>query len=562
MKRLLSIMLVLAMSCTMLSGCGKKEDPNTDDVTGVSSNATLEEQQKHQSDMIDNNDNSNVNAEKNSPPKDAKIRDVMRVATSHDPESLDPHVNVENQRVQRCIYSALLVMNAAGELVPDLATDWSVSEDGKVWTFHLRKDVKWHDGTPFTAEDVKATFDRITDEKAPKTHTAKMSFIKETRVIDPHTVEIESHSAFAPFLTTLTSYYGMILSKDYIEKYGDDLGKAPESVCGTGPYKMKSHTYGQEVVLTANEDYYKGAPHTKELRFVVIPEAMARTIALQKGEVDFVTNPNASDIPAMKKNDQMLVNYSQDVGQYFFIYNCSESSVLKDPRLRQAINYCVDRQAIIDVLLADVGAVNPHSILDNAYGATDLGIIEQDYDKAKELMAAAGYPDGFDIKLFASDVYTKNVAQAEMVKEMCAQVGINIEITTGDIAAFSILFSGLTSEEMEYDMFCMGMNSFSGDIDELRGLYTTSDDGRNDANYGLYSNAEVDELLAKQAVTMDPAERQKLLDRAQEIMYLEDPVGLLIYSSMYVNVLNKNVQNFSVNPQGIVYYEYMWVLDE
>lgn len=564
MKHITSILLVMVMSLALLSGCGSKENPGgeANKPDAPPSQSSLEDEKQKQQDLQIANSHNTTDAENNVPPEGAKLKEVLRVAVNHDPELIDPHMNTDNERVQRCVYGALLVKNADGELEPDLAESWEQSEDGTVWTFHLRKGVLWHNGDEFTAEDVKATFDRVTNTAAPKAHTGKMSFIKETRIVDDYTVEVESDGVFAPFLSTLTGYYGMILNKDYIDQYGDDLGKTVESVCGTGPFILKDHAWGEEITLTANENYYKGAPYIKEIHFVVISEATARTIALENGEVDLITTPNASDMQLMLDNENLVADYSKGSGQFFFIYNCSDKSILQDARLRRAINYCVDRQAIIEALLTDVGGRNPHSILDSATGAIDLGVIEQDYDKARELMSEAGYPDGFDVELFASETYMKNTAQAEMIKAMCAEVGININITVGDNATFGTLFSGLTADEMEYDMFCMGMASESGDMDELRGLYTTSDDGLNDENYGLYSNAEADDLLARQAVCADEGERQELLNRIQEIMYLEDPVGLLIYSNMNVHVFNKSVQNFSANHRGIVYYEYMWILDE
>lgn len=571
MKRLLALLLAIVMVCAMFAGCAKTGEPTPTEETAktteetteeATKEQTLEEAKEYQSEVLKANDNNTTDAANNKPPEGAKLKDTLVVATTHDPEIIDPHMNTDNERVQRAVYSALLIKNADGELEPDLATSWEANEDGTVWTFHLRDDVLWHNGDPFTAEDVKATFDRVTDQNNPKTHTGKMSFIAETVVVDDYTVEVHTNGVFAPFLNTLTGYYGMILNKDYIEKYGDELGKTIESVCGTGPFVLSERAWGESVTLTANPNYYKGEPYIKTLKFVVVAEATARTAALEAGDVDLITNPNASDIQLMKENEDLVVDYSPGSGQYFFIYNCSDASILKDSRLRKAISYCVDRQAIIDALLADVGATNPHTILDNASGAKDLGIIKQDYEKAKELMAEAGYPDGFDVEMFACEVYMKNTAQAEMIKAMCAQVGININITVGDSATFGTLFNGKTGEEIGYDMFCMGMASESGDMDELRGLYTTAADGLNDENYGLYSNAEADELLAKQAATADEAERQEYLDRIQEILYLEDPLGLLIYSNMNVICFNKNVQNYSANHRGIVYYEYMWVLDE
>ena len=197
------------------------------------------------------------------------------------------------------------------------------------------------------------------------------------------------------------------------------------------------------------------------------------------------------------------------------------------------------------------------------HGTLDLGVFPYDPELSKQLLAEAGYPDGVTIKLFASPTYSKNPETAEIVKQMCAEVGINIEITVGDNAAFMELFGHTPesfAEELGYDMFCMGQGPSDCDIGGYQGLYT-SDPERNDSNYGFYSNAEVDELFEQQAVETNDEERVKLLNRLCEIMYLEDPVGLLIWNDKTPFVMNDRVLNFegNVNIMGEINYRLLQV---
>lgn len=490
--------------------------------------------------------------------QDVELGDTLTVAVGSDPSTLNPGIAASNARFERLVYNGLVCLEGQ-EIVGDLAESWSVSDDGLVWTFHLRDNVYFHSGKKLTGEDVKATYERYLDPENPLVHSAKMNWIKEVRVVDDLTVDIVCNGPYALALSALAGHWGLILNADDIEKYGNDLGTTVESIDGTGPFTIAEHVWDEKFNFVANPNYFQGEPSLKYLNFVFIPDAASRTIALETGSVDLVCNVNVSDVPLLQ-DEGFSVVFTLSNGQYFFMFNCSENSVCHDPKVRQAINYAVDTEAIVAALYTDVQGEVPTCFgTARDYGTEDLGVWPYDVEKAKELLAEAGYPDGIDIKLFASDVYIRNTESAQIIKQMCAEAGINIEIVTGDNAAFMEIFGHTAddfAEQLGYDMFCMGQGPSDCDLGGYQGLYTT-DTRSNDANYGFYSNAEVDELFEKQAVETDTEARLELLHRLNEIMYLEDPVGLLIWNDKTPFVMNDRVLNFdgNVNIMGEIDYD-------
>ena len=491
-----------------------------------------------------------------------ELGDTLTVAVANDPDTLNPGIAASNARFERLVYNGLVCLEGS-EIVGDLAESWEVSDDGLVWTFHLRDNVYFHSGKKLTAEDVKATYERYLDPENPLVHSSKMTWIKEVRVVDDLTCDIVCNGPYALALSALSGHWGLILNADTIAEYGNDLGKSTESIVGTGPYTIKEHVWSEHFYFTANPNYFGGEPYIKNLNFVFIPDASARTIALETGSVDLVCGVNASDVNLLM-DEGFPVVYTESNGQYFFMYNCSEYSVCHDPKVRLAINHAVDTEAIVNALYTDVkGEVPTCFATARDYGTEDLGVFPYDPELSKQLLAEAGYPDGITVKLFASNVYMKNPESAEIIKQMCAEVGINVEITVGDNAAFMEIF-GHTPEsyrdEVGYDMFCMGQGPSDCDLGGYQGLYT-SDPDSNASNYGFYSNAEVDELFEKQAVETNTEARLELLHRLNEILYLEDPVGLLIWNDKTPFAMNSRILNFegNVNIMGEIDYKVLQV---
>ena len=236
-------------------------------------------------------------------------------------------------------------------------------------------------------------------------------------------------SPVASLLANLTHRSNLILDADYIEKYGMDLGLTVESVNGTGPYKLKYWDRDQEMVFEAFPDYFRGEVPTKNIDILIVSDANARVVALETGQVD-ISTVNSSEIPRLKETPGIQVKTFEGIGAHGLQFNCA-NEYMKDPRVRQAIVYAIDKQLIVDVLYSDIGekaATAP--VNSNVWGYYDFGVIPQDIEKSKALLAEAGYPDGFDISIMLYPNYNKSTETFEMVVAMLAEVGINATIET------------------------------------------------------------------------------------------------------------------------------------
>ena len=490
--------------------------------------------------------------------EEVELDDTLTVAVSHDPDTLNPGIAASNERFERLVFSGL-VHQKGTEIVPDAAESWEVSEDGLVWTFKLRDDVYFHSGKKLTSADVKATYERYLDPDNPITHSGKMKWIKEVNIIDDLTFEIVCDGPYPMVLSVLSGHYSLILNADDIEKWGNDLGKTIESIDGTGPYTIVAHEWGSTFDFVSNPNYFGGEPSIKNLHFVIMPDASSRTIALETGDVNLVCGVNASDINLLQ-DEGLAVEFTLSNGQYFWMFNCSEYSPCHDTKVRLALNYAVDTEAIVAALYADVlGEVPTCFATSRDYGTEDLGVWPYDPDKARELLAEAGYADGLNLKLFCCGAsYVKNVECAEITKQMLEEVGVHIDIVSGDNAMFNEIFDNTAEdfyENLGYDLFCMGQGPSACDLGGYQGLYTTDTRG-NGSNYGFYSNAEVDELFKEQAVETNVEARLEILHRLNQILYLEDPVGILIWNDKTPFAMTPRVLNFQecCNIMGCIDY--------
>lgn len=526
-KKVLSIVLAAVVALSM-AACGSGASSTA--TTGSSGSATAE---------------------------GAEYKDTLVVGTYGDQDTLDPQVNVTNDKVLRLLYDGLLTHDQDGNIIGALAESWEHSDDYLTWTFHLKEGVKFANGKELTSADVVATFERLINPDHPLRYSEKVEFIESVEAIDDYTVQINCNQQYAIVEETLALQCCFIMDKDYIDQYGYDLGIDPATINGTGPYKITSWDADEQMVFEANENWWQGTPGCTTIIYKVIPEASSRAMAIETGEIDILDRPSVEDYERLSQTEGLVGISELGYGLQGFQFNCSDLSACNDVRVRQAISYALDRETIVNALYGPIGEVATKGpMTPNVFAYVDLGVAPYDVEKAKSLLAEAGYADGLDIQLMTTASYNKGVELAEVCKQQLAEVGVNVTIETVDSATFNAALNGLTPEEMPWDMFIMGFGGSGLDADaSLRRVWHTSEDGLNTSNYGWYSNARVDELLDAAVTEMDQEKRADMYAEIQQIIYLDDPVAVFmnLRSSLYITT--DKVENFSVNPLQVVEYE-------
>lgn len=485
-------------------------------------------------------------------------KDTIVIAQGSDQNYMDGQMNNTNDVLLRSVYSQLVRRAADNTIVGDLASSWEVSPDGLTWTFHLNKGVKFHSGKELTAKDVKASYDRLLDPAQKVRYAALVQgYIKACNVVDDYTVQLVTPSPIAPMLANLCHRSNLILNSDYIDKYGAELGLTAESVDGTGPYKLAKWDRDQEMVLERFDDYFKGAVPTKTIDVLIVSDANARLVALQTGEVDIATVSN-SDYQTVIDDPDLKLGVFDSVGSYGLQFNCADP-IIKDSRVRRAISYAIDRQTICSTLWAPTqDPVSTAPVNSTVWGYVNLGIPEYNPEKAKALLAEAGYPDGFSLSIMLYPGYSKSLEACEMIVAQLAQVGIKASIETVDSAQFHAAMGNRSypGENFPWGMFFMGFGAGTADCDEgLRRIWQTSPDGNNNNNYGWYSNATVDKLLDEATVELDEAKRLDLYKQAEQILFLDDPAAIWLHDGKNAYAMSKKVSGFKVNVNTVFFFD-------
>lgn len=542
-KRLLAFAIAIMMVAMLAVGCAKT--PATPQNTNSPADSSQPE-------------NSNEPAQAGN--DDVKYKDTIIFATSNEQNYMDGQMNNTNDMVLRTVYSSLVMRDSENNIVGDLADHWETSEDGLVWTFYLRQDVKWHNGKQFTSADVKASYDRLLNAENPVRYTSTMSLITGCNVVDDYTIELTTADPCPMMLATLCHRANLILDADYIEKYGTELGLTAESCNGTGPYVLKQWDMGEQMVFEAFPDYFKGEAPTKNLIIQVMPEASSRAVALETHEVDIAYGCSNQDVLRfMEEGADMgiVVNICGDNGLHGFQFNCAHP-IIKDTKIRQAISYAIDREAMIDALYAPIGECCATAPLSEVvWGYYNFGVIKQDLEKSKQLLAEAGYPDGFEFSIQLYEGYNNALASAEMIVADLAKVGITATIEVVDNAAFKAARANRTypGEDFPWGMFIMGFGPGTLDADEgLRRIWETSYKGDNNNNYGWYSNSKVDELLNKAKVEMDEETRKELYKEAMQIIYIDDPAAVFTNQRKIIYCMSDKVEGFQVDMRNAIIY--------
>ncbi|MCF2699370.1 glutathione ABC transporter substrate-binding protein [Fusobacterium mortiferum] len=473
--------------------------------------------------------------------KKIEKKDTLIVAQGADARSLDPQkaIDTPSVRVYQQVYDELVEKDDNLNIIPGLAESWE-NIDEKTTIFHLRKDVKFHNGEKLTAEDVKFSIERM---KEQPTVAFLVTEIEKIEVVDEYTVKVITKSGFGPLLSHLSHPGAAILNKKAVLEKGDSYGQHP---IGTGPYVFENWQSGDRVTLKANPDYFMGKTPVENVIFRVIPEGTNRSIALETKEVDIAYEIDPIDIDRIKENGEFNFLMQQSLGNAYIGINILKEP-FTNPKVRQAMAYAINTQDLIDVVYKKTAskANAPIGPLVPGYNEKAKNY-EYNIEKAKELMKEAGYPNGFKTTIWVND---NNIRKdiATILQDQFRAIGIDLTIETLEWGAYID-----RTARGEHEMFLLGWVTVTGDADYgLYPLFHTSAHGR-PGNRSFYSNLEVDKLLDFARTSTNQAERMEAYKKVQEIVQEDLPIITLVNQSQNV-ATQKDIENFTINPTG--FYE-------
>lgn len=466
-----------------------------------------------------------------------KVKEELIIAQDGESKSLDIHQGNDgfSLRANRLIYSRLVEADENMQIHPGLAESWKQLDD-KTMQFNLRKGIKFHNGDDFTAEDVKFSFERMMN-------SPRIAFvlppIERIDVVDDYTVNIVTKTPFGPLLAHLSHPALGMVSKKLLTENPEALKEKP---IGTGSYKFKEWIYGDKLVLEKNEDFYdKNERGLKYIIFKNVVEASNRAIGLETGEIDIATPISSVDEENIKNNPKLQLLTKPSISYTYIGMNMTKAP-LNDIRVRKAINYAIDKQAIIDVILNGNGKIATSPIAPGVFGFTDkTKNYEYNVEKAKELMKEAGYENGFttSILVFSGEANTQT---AEIVQAYLKEIGIDLKIEIVEVSAYWDM-----TERGVHNLFLGSWGVVTGDADYgLYAMYHSSAKG-GAGNRDFYENEKVDELLDKAKTEIDPETRKKLYEEAQ-ILIVNDAPDVMLYNRNLTVGAQKYIKGLGIHP--------------
>ncbi len=462
--------------------------------------------------------------------------DKLTIGLASEPTSIDPHFHNlgPNNAMARHLFGRLILQNERQQLEPGLAVSWEPIDD-LTWEFKLREGVTFHDGTPFTADDVICTWERAPE--VPNSPASFGTYIKgKTAVkIDDFTVHFKTEEPY-PLMANDVSTVPIVSDEVGCSASTEEFNAGTAAV-GSGPYKFVSYKPGESIVLARNDDYWGEAPVWSEVEFRPIKSAPSRVAALLAGDVDLISGVPTTDIATLKGRDDITL--SQGVSNRVIYLHmdqfredspfvtAKDGSAIKNPlmdvRVRRAISMAISRDAIVERVMEGVAISAGQLLPEGFFGVSpNLTPVAYDPEGAKALLAEAGYGDGFAMTIHGpNDRYINDAKIAEAIGQMLTRVGIDMSVETMPRSVyFSRASRGAEGGLPEFSFVLVGWGAGSGEASSpLKSLIHTHDPDRGfgASNRGRHSDAAIDAKIAEALRTVDDASRQALLAEATEM---------------------------------------------
>lgn len=487
------------------------------------------------------------------------------------PENFNPQLYTAGTSVDASavpIYNRLVDFKiGTTELQPSLAESWDISDDGKVYTFHLRKGVKFHSNKyfvptrDFNADDVIFSFMRQKDPAHPYHNVSGGSYsnfeslefatlITAIDKVDDNTVRFTLAHAEAPFVADLAWYFASILSAEYAQtmlKKGtpEQIDRQP---IGTGPFKLTQYQKDSRILFTAFADYWQGKANIDRLVFSITPDASVRYAKLEKNECQVMPFPNPAELPRMKTNKNINLMSKAGLNTGFLAFN-TQKAPLDNVKVRQALAMAINKPAIIEAVFQGTGSV-AKNLLPPGIWSADSTLQDYDYNlqKAQALLKEAGFSNGITIDLWAMPVqrpYNPNAKRmAEIIQNDWAKIGVSTKITTYEWGEYLSRV-----KEGQHQAALMGWTTATGDPDNFFGPLFTCQSANGGSNSAKWCYAPFDQLIAQAKSITDQQQRAALYKQAQQMMHDQMPAVMIAHSTIY-EPIRKEVSGYEIDPFG------------
>ncbi|WP_348775155.1 ABC transporter substrate-binding protein [Solwaraspora sp. WMMD791] len=466
---------------------------------------------------------------------DASTAGTLVVAISGEPDSLDVHVSTAGPTflVLENVYDTLVEPAPDLSFQPALATEWEVSEDLLTWTFHLREGVTWHNGRQFVADDVVASFDRITDAQTAA-NAWRFDTVDDVRAVDDRTVEFVLNRPTPNLLANVGGFKGMaIVAPELID--GDGL---TGTAVGTGPFRFVSYTPGDRIVLEANPDYWGDGPYVDRVEFRFVAEPTTALTNLRTGAVQLTNNVPPQEITTLR--DDPDVELGQLASNDYWYFTCNfDRAPFDDIDVRRALSYAIDREQVAQAAFFDSATAVQSAMPPGNFWATDHAPFRYDPAQARQLLADAGV-DGLTVDLMLTNEYPHTLAAGEVIASQWRDVGVDVEIRTLDFASW-LDEQGNGS----YDCYVLGwLNNLDGEY-----AYYAQHHSAGSFNFHGYANPQVDQLLDQARERVVDTERRDLYHQAARLIIDEVSYGYL-YSPQAALAWSPQLSGVEMHPDG------------
>jgi peptide/nickel transport system substrate-binding protein len=488
--------------------------------------------------------------------------DVLVFGRGGDANTLDPiHTDIgESVKVMINIYDTLVTYDdKTTDLVPGVAKAWSHSEDGLTWTFQLRDDVLFHDGTKLDADAVVFSFERLLKDKhpglfhVPRPYQSAFRAVQSVTAKDPATVVFRLDKPNAVFLQNLAMFPASIVSPTAVKKHGKAFGDHP---VGSGPFKFASWQRDQTIKLTAFDDHFRGPPGTKGVIFLRVSDNSTRAQQLRRGESHIADDLSPDELDALASVPGMFVQEQPGLNVFYLSMQMEKDSPLKHLDVRRAIAHAIDKQKLIEIVYG--GHANPAvNMCPQLMPGHNNDIVDREFDtaKAKQLLAACAQQEGFSLPLKLTlatltdprPYLPQPKLAASFIKDSLAEIGIRIETQPRDVNQhFTYVMAG------KHDLALAGWQTDNNDLDNFLFQLLHSDNiSEHGNNLSRYRNPEVDRLLSAGQTELDREKRLKLYEQAQALIFADAPTVPLAHGRLRVAQSDK-VHGYILHPTGLV----------